>query len=121
VKLCVDLLSVCDVDAMRTFWECEEDGMQLRTWIWSKEFTCAVWRTFVEKWRDVEGTWEGGVILLGVPFTYVFLFLLLSFEVRTDKTSFYIVIDILGVQEAMISHSGRKFSATRRAKHSTME
>ena len=88
VKLCVDLLSVCDVDAMRTFWECEEDGMQLRAWIWSKDFTCAVWRTFVEKWREVEGSWDGGVILLGVPFTYVFLFLHLSFEVWTNKTLF---------------------------------
>jgi hypothetical protein len=29
VKLCVDLLRVCDGDVMQTFWECEEDGMQL--------------------------------------------------------------------------------------------
>lgn len=74
VKLCVDLLSVCDVDAMRTFWECEEDGIQLRSWAWSRVFTCAVWRVFVEKWREVEGGWEGGVVLLGIPFTYVFVF-----------------------------------------------
>ena len=72
VKLCVDLLRVCDGDVMRTFWECEEDGMRLRTWVWSREFTCAVWRTCVEKWREAEGAWEGGVVLLGVPFTYVF-------------------------------------------------
>ena len=30
VKLFVDLLRVCDGDAMWTFWECEEDEMQLR-------------------------------------------------------------------------------------------
>ena len=30
VKLFVDLLRVCDGDAMQTFGECEEDGMQLR-------------------------------------------------------------------------------------------
>jgi len=74
VALCLDLLSVCDSDAMRMFWGCEEDGMQIRTWVWSKEFTCAVWRTCVEKWRDGERSWEGGVVLLGVPFTYVCLF-----------------------------------------------
>ena len=44
---------------MRTFWECEEDGMQLRTWVWSREFMCAVWRTCVEKWRECEGAWRG--------------------------------------------------------------
>ena len=55
----------------------EENGMQLRTWVWSREFMCAVWRTCVEKWRDGERSWEGGVVLLGVPFTYAFFYLFL--------------------------------------------
>jgi len=48
VKLFVDLLRVCDGDAMRTFWECEEDGTQLPRGCGVGR---AVWRTCVEKWR----------------------------------------------------------------------
>jgi hypothetical protein len=42
----------------------EENGMQLRTWVWSREFMCAVWRTCVE----VEGV-RGGE---GMLFCWVF-------------------------------------------------
>ena len=48
VKLFVDLLRVCNGDAMRTFWECEEGGMQLRRGCGVGR---AVWRRCVEKWR----------------------------------------------------------------------
>ena len=49
VKLFVDLLRVCDGDAMWMFWECEEDGMQLRRGCGVGRAVCAVWRRCVEK------------------------------------------------------------------------
>lgn len=74
VTLCVDVLGICDADAMKVFWGCE-DGASVKKvdgtwgWDWTDEFTNAVWKTSVDKWKDDEGHWEGGVILLGVPFT----------------------------------------------------
>ena len=67
-SLCTDVLSVCDVDLMREFWGCGEGG---RKWDWTNEDKEAIWKTCVEKWKKVRGHWEGGVVLLGVPFTYV--------------------------------------------------
>jgi len=74
VTLSVDVLGICDVDAMRVFWGCEEGASVKKIdgtwgWDWTNEFTNAVWRTSVDKWKDDEGDWEGAVILLGVPFT----------------------------------------------------
>ncbi|KAJ3509179.1 hypothetical protein NLJ89_g5360 [Agrocybe chaxingu] len=74
VTLCVDIITVCDLEAVRVFWACEEDApvrSQRGTWgwNWTKEFTNAVWKTFVQWWKRREGHWEGGVVLLGVPFT----------------------------------------------------
>ncbi|CAA7269092.1 unnamed protein product [Cyclocybe aegerita] len=74
VALCVDIITVCDPEAVRVFWACEEDApvtSQKGTWgwNWTKEFTNAVWKTFVQRWKRREGHWEGGVVLLGVPFT----------------------------------------------------
>ena len=74
VKLCVDALTLTDVHAMRVFWGCEDGGPISKVvntwgWDWTKEFTNAVWKVAVEKWRDEEGEWEAGIILLGVPFT----------------------------------------------------
>ena len=67
-SLCTDVLSVCDVDLMRDFWGCGEGG---RKWDWTNEDKETIWKTCVEKWKKVRGHWEGGVVLLGVPFTYV--------------------------------------------------
>jgi hypothetical protein len=67
-SLCTDVLSVCDVDSMRDFWGCGERG---RKWDWTNEDKETIWKTCVEKWKKVRGHWEGGVVLLGVPFTCV--------------------------------------------------
>ncbi|KAF8968986.1 hypothetical protein BDZ97DRAFT_1797269 [Flammula alnicola] len=74
VSMCIDVLSVCDADAVKAFWVCEDDAGEARSprrrgVAWSKEYTNAVWKTSVQKWKDGEGFWEGGVVLLGVPFT----------------------------------------------------
>lgn len=77
VALCVDVMLVCsDADLVKVFWNCEEDAAARvygrHSTNWNREYTNAVWKTFVEKWREGDGNWEGGVVLLGVPFTLVF-------------------------------------------------
>ena len=75
VALCVDTLRISGSEAMRVFWGCEEGAPVSNltpgtwTWDWTKEFTNAIWKMVVEKWKDDEGDWESAVILLGVPFT----------------------------------------------------
>lgn len=73
VSLCVSVLGVCEASVVRAFWGYEEGGSMsgLRDggFKWTQDFTNAVWRTVVEQWRDGECHWEGGVVLLGVPFT----------------------------------------------------
>lgn len=74
MTLCVDTLRISGPEAMRVFWGCEEGASVSKmpgtwSWDWTKEFTNAVWKIAVEKWRDDEGDWESAVILLGVPFT----------------------------------------------------
>jgi hypothetical protein len=75
VSLCVNVLGACDVSAVRAFWEYEEGGsmggFRDKGFEWTPDFTNAVWRTVVQQWRDGEFHWEGAVVLLGVPFTYV--------------------------------------------------
>ena len=76
VSLFVSVLSICDASAVRAFLGYEESGtisgLREKGFKWTQEFQNAVWRTAVEQWRDGEGHWEGAVVLLGVPFTYVF-------------------------------------------------
>lgn len=73
VSLCVSVLSVCDVSAVRRFWGYDEggamSGLRDKALKWTQDFTNAVWRSTVEQWRDGECHWEGAVVLLGVPFT----------------------------------------------------
>lgn len=78
VGLCVDVVRVCgEGEGVRVFWSCEEEmggrPVGRRSADWQREYTNAVWKAFVERWREAEGGWEGSVVLLGVPFTYVFL------------------------------------------------
>lgn len=77
VSFVMDILSACDADAMKVFWGFEAAGpAQPGTWGsgWSEEFRVAVWKTAVECWREGNYGWEPAVVLLGVPFTYVFCF-----------------------------------------------
>ena len=73
VSLCVSVLSICDASAVRAFWGYEEGGtmggFRDKGFKWTQHLKNAVWKTFVEQWRDGEGHWEGAVVLLGVPFT----------------------------------------------------
>ena len=76
VSMCINALSVCGDDAMKVFWGCEEGTLSCGKkekgtwgWDWTKDFTNAVWKTSVEKWNNQELHWEGGIVLLGVPFT----------------------------------------------------
>lgn len=60
--LCVQVLLVCESNALRAFWASAGTG-------WEPEVRCLVWKTFVEQWtEDGEGGWEGAAVLLGVPF-----------------------------------------------------
>lgn len=74
VALCVDVVLVCgDGDVVRVFWNCEEDvvvrPVGRHSTNWQREYTNAVWKAFVDRWREGDGHWEGGIVLLGVPFT----------------------------------------------------
>jgi hypothetical protein len=74
VTLCFDVSKICGPEAIRVFWGCEEGAAVEKVpgawaWDWTREFTNAVWRTAVEKWRDDESDWESAIILLGIPFT----------------------------------------------------
>jgi hypothetical protein len=75
VSLCVSVLGVCDASAVRAFLGYYEDGsmsgLRDKRFKWTQDFTNAVWRTLVERWTDGECHWEGAVVLLGVPFTWV--------------------------------------------------
>lgn len=69
-SLCAELLVVCDVDVLRAFWGCNvSPDIKKQEWNWASDVRTLVWKRFVEKWKeDEKGNWEGGVVLLGVPF-----------------------------------------------------
>ncbi|KDR82377.1 hypothetical protein GALMADRAFT_237655 [Galerina marginata CBS 339.88] len=70
ISLCMDVLTVCDVETFKTFWSCETDlGPDVSSWTWTKDFTRAIWKASAEKWVEGEGHWEAGVVLLGLPFS----------------------------------------------------
>ncbi|PPR07765.1 hypothetical protein CVT24_003715 [Panaeolus cyanescens] len=72
VGLMMDILSVCDVEAMKVFWGLETDGpAQSGTWgsSWSEAFKAAVWKAAVECWRAGDYGWESAIVILSVPFT----------------------------------------------------
>ncbi|KIN99598.1 hypothetical protein M404DRAFT_1004540 [Pisolithus tinctorius Marx 270] len=65
--LCAETLVVCDVDELRKFWARRARSVALMPY--EAGVQNLVWRRFVEKWReDAESSWEGAVVLLGVPF-----------------------------------------------------
>ncbi|KAG6334257.1 hypothetical protein ID866_4832 [Astraeus odoratus] len=65
--LCAGTMVVCDIDEARKFWTQRAQSLTLITYeVGVQSF---IWRCFVEKWKeDAEGSWEGAIILLGVPF-----------------------------------------------------
>lgn len=65
--LCAETLLVCDIDELVKFWVRRARSFTLMPY--EAGVQSLVWRCFVEKWKaDAEGTWEGAVVLLGVPF-----------------------------------------------------
>ncbi|KIJ62575.1 hypothetical protein HYDPIDRAFT_176396 [Hydnomerulius pinastri MD-312] len=66
-KLCAETLVVCDIDELRKFWAKRSRSYAMMTY--EAGVQSLVWGCFIEKWKaDAEGSWEGAVILLGVPF-----------------------------------------------------
>lgn len=69
--LCLDVLQVCDINTFKAFWGVEtEEHVQCSEWVWNRDFTHAIWKKTVEKWTEMEGYWEAGIVLLGLPFRY---------------------------------------------------
>ncbi|KAI6039330.1 hypothetical protein EDC04DRAFT_1755812 [Pisolithus marmoratus] len=65
--LCAETLVVCDADELRRFWARRARSVGLMPY--EAGVQTLVWRCLVEKWiEDVESSWEGAVVLLGVPF-----------------------------------------------------
>ena len=65
--LCAEALLACDVDESIKFWARRARSLTFMSY--EAAVQSRVWRCFVEKWKtDAEGTWEGAVVLLGVPF-----------------------------------------------------
>lgn len=68
--LCAETLLVCDIDELVKFWARRARSFTMMPY--EAGVQSLVWRCFVEKWKaDAEGTWEGAVVLLGVPFEWV--------------------------------------------------
>lgn len=72
-SLCMDALSLSDVDTLRTFWACDEEPSTEAysgewTSDWSSTFKNAVWRICADKWKEQELSYEGAIVLMGVPF-----------------------------------------------------
>jgi hypothetical protein len=63
--LCAEVLSVCEVEDMISFWGFNGESLKLREW--STNVRCLVWSSFVTKWKEIGGSWEGAAILLGIP------------------------------------------------------
>lgn len=67
--LCARLLSVCDSEDSRDFWCLSSRRM---SWSWDDAVRKMVWREVVDQWRqDGEASWDGDIVLLAAPFTYV--------------------------------------------------
>ncbi|KAI6129933.1 hypothetical protein EV401DRAFT_2129799 [Pisolithus croceorrhizus] len=65
--LCAETLVVCDADELRKFWARRARSLTLMPYEAGAQNL--IWRCFIEKWReDAESSWEGAVVLLGVPF-----------------------------------------------------
>ncbi|KAI6114401.1 hypothetical protein F5141DRAFT_1187942 [Pisolithus sp. B1] len=65
--LCAETLVVCDADELRKFWARRARSVALMPYEAGAQNL--IWRCFIEKWKeDAESSWEGAVVLLGVPF-----------------------------------------------------
>lgn len=66
-KLCSETLVVCDVEELERFWAQRSKSYASLTC--EPGLRSLVWGCFVETWTvDREASWEGAIILLGVPF-----------------------------------------------------
>ncbi|KII86652.1 hypothetical protein PLICRDRAFT_699960 [Plicaturopsis crispa FD-325 SS-3] len=69
--LCAEVCAVCDVEEVSAFWGKFVDERVKYSWTRDVADRRNVWASFSESWRmDVEGGWEGAMVLLGVPFGY---------------------------------------------------
>lgn len=70
--LCLDVLQICDANTFKAFWSVETEKT-CSPWPWNSDFTREIWKKTVQKWMEMEGCWEAGIVLLGLPFRYDFL------------------------------------------------
>jgi hypothetical protein len=64
---CAEVLLICGVDEMSLFWAIEVEIRKRRNW--TPTVRRLVWGSLVEKWTaNGPRSWEGAVVLLGVPF-----------------------------------------------------
>lgn len=66
-KLCAEILAVCEVEELEKFWA--KRLQSYATVTYEPGVRSLVWGCFVETWTaDCQASWEGGTVLLGVPF-----------------------------------------------------
>ncbi|KAG8214607.1 hypothetical protein J3R82DRAFT_9677 [Butyriboletus roseoflavus] len=66
-KLCAEILAVCEVEELEKFWA--KRLQSYATVTYEPGARSLVWGCFVERWTvDCQASWEGGAILLGLPF-----------------------------------------------------
>ncbi|OJA17207.1 hypothetical protein AZE42_00199 [Rhizopogon vesiculosus] len=64
---CAEVLVVCEVDDLREFWAERSRAMAMMSY--EPGVQSLVWGCFIERWtEEAQGPWEGGALLLGVPF-----------------------------------------------------
>jgi hypothetical protein len=67
--LCAEVLLVCDLQELKSFWGIAGSERKGEVWSRKTEVRSFVWTCFVQKWKEDGGWyWEGAVILLGAPF-----------------------------------------------------
>jgi len=67
--LCAEVLVVCDLGELRSFWGSSADEGKQQVQNWTLGMTNVVWGSFIEGWRQDGGeSWEGAAVLLSVPF-----------------------------------------------------
>ena len=71
LSLCLDsALSVPSrqVELLKMFWGLDGSKRQ-----WNLDHVTSMWKMSLELWKEVNGPWEGYIVFLAAPFTYVFL------------------------------------------------
>ncbi|KAG7442975.1 uncharacterized protein BT62DRAFT_972705 [Guyanagaster necrorhizus] len=67
-SLCAQVAVVCELEELKAFWSFVVDAeIPAWKWNWSEAVRSIVWRGFTNVWHH-EGTWEGIIVLLNVPF-----------------------------------------------------